>query len=142
MPANRFAGMTVRDFRRGAHEEWSERNQTLRHAGEKRPRDDDALLHNPYDYSGIGGPDDERVYGRIRSDSGYYPWNRHGGPADRDMPPSQTERGGYLKQWAQRANLARMKEWATAAPSPSSAPDDRAQPPDPGSGRSEPAKSG
>ena len=128
--------MTVRDFRRSAHEEWSERNQTLRHAGEKRPRDDNALLHNPYDYSGIGGPDDERVYGHVRSDSGYYPWNPNGGPADRDLPPSQTERGGYLKQWAQRANLA------TAAPSPLSARDDRAPPPDPGSGPSEPAKSG
>ena len=129
--------MTVRDFRPSAHEEWSKRNQTLRHAGEKRPRDDNALLHNPYDYSGIGGPDDERVYGRIRSDSGYYPWNPNGGPVDRDVPPSQRQRGGYLKQWAQRS-----KAWATVAPSPSSARDDRAPPPDPGSDRSEPAKSG
>jgi hypothetical protein len=129
--------MTVRDFRRSAHEEWSERNQTLRHAGEKRPRDDRALLHNPYDYSGVGGPDDERVYGRTRSDNGYYPFNPNGGPYDRDVPPSQAVRGGYLKQWAQRS-----KEWATVAPSPSSARDDRAPPPDPGSDRSEPAKSG
>ena len=95
--------MTVRDFRPSAHEEWSQRNQTLRHAGEKRPRDDQALLHNPYDYSGIGGPEDERVYGRVRSDSGYYPWNPNGGPVDRDVPPSQRQRGGYLKQWAQRS---------------------------------------
>ena len=78
----------VRDFRPSAHEQWSERNQTLRHAGEKRPRDDQALLHNPYDYSGVGGPDDERVYGRTRSDDGNYPWNPNGGPYDRDMPPS------------------------------------------------------
>jgi hypothetical protein len=136
-PANRYEDMTVRDFRRSAHEEWSERNQTLRHAGEKRPRDDRALLHNPYDYSGVGGPDDERVYGRTRSDNGYYPFNPNGGPYDRDVPPSQAMRGGYLKQWAQRS-----KEWATVAPSPSSARDDRAPPPDPGSDRSEPAKSG
>lgn len=129
--------MTVRDFRRNAHEEWSERNQTLRHAGEKRPRDDRALLHNPYDYSGVGGPDDERVYGRTRSDNGYYPFNPNGGQYDRDVPPSQTQRGGYLKQWGQPA-----KDWTTVAPSPSSAPDDRAPPPDPGSDRSEPAKSG
>jgi hypothetical protein len=97
--------MTVRDFRPSAHEEWSQRNQTLRHAGEKRPRDDQALLHNPYDYSGIGGPDDERVYGRVRSDSGYYPWNPNGGPVDRDVPPSQKVRGGYLKQCGLRSRL-------------------------------------
>ena len=60
----------VRDFRPGKHEEWSERNQTLRHAGEKRPRDDNALRENPDDYSAIGGPDDQRVYGRARSDPG------------------------------------------------------------------------
>jgi hypothetical protein len=126
----------VRDFRPGKHEQWSERNQTLRHAGEKRPRDDDALLHNPDDYSAIGGPDDQRVYGRTRSDSGSYPWNPNGGPYDRDVPPSQTSRGGYLQQWTQRS-----KEWARFAPAPSSAPDDRAPPPDPGTDRSEPAKS-
>jgi hypothetical protein len=136
VPADRYAGM-VRDFRPSAHEQWSERNQTLRHAGEKRPRDDRALLHNPYDYSGVGGPDDERVYGRTRSDSGYFPWNPNGGPYDRDMPPSHSARGGYLKQWAQRS-----KEWATFAPSPSSAADAPAPPPDPGSDRNEPAKSG
>lgn len=129
--------MAVRDFRRSAHEEWSERNQTLRHAGEKRPRDDRALLHNPDDYSAVGGPDDERVYGHTRRDDGYYPWNSAGAAYDRDVPPSQIERGGYLKQWTQRS-----KEWATLAPAPWSARDDRAQPPDPGTDRSEPAKSG
>lgn len=127
----------TRDFRRGKLEQWSERNQTLRHAGEKRPRDDNALLHDPDDYSAIGGPDDQRVYGRTRSDSGSYPWNPHGGPYDRDVPPSQATRGGYLKQWAQRS-----KEWATFAPVPSSAAGAPAQPPDPGTDRSEPAKSG
>lgn len=127
----------VRDFRPGVHEQWSQRNQTLRHAGEKRPRDDQALLHDPDDYSAVGGPDDERVYGRTRSDSGSYPWNPNGGPSDRDVPPSQITRGGYLKQWTQRS-----KQWATFAPAPSSAADDRAPPPDPGTDRSEPPKSG
>jgi hypothetical protein len=118
-------------------EQWSERNQTLRHAGEKRPRDDSALLHNPEDYSAVGGPDDERVYGHTRSDNGYYPFTPSGGQYDRDVPPSQAVRGGYLKQWTQRS-----KEWAKAAPAPLSSADDRAPPPDPGSDRSEPAKSG
>jgi len=89
--------MTTRDLRPGHHEQWSERNQTLRHSGEKRSRDDEALLHNPADYSAVGGPDDERVYGRTRSDSGHYPWNRWGGPYDRDTPASHQNRGGYLK---------------------------------------------
>src|SRR5262245_12368316 len=67
--------MPTRDFRPGHHEEWSERNQTLRHSGEKLADDDLALLHNPTDYSAVGGPEDERVYGHSRSDNGYYPWN-------------------------------------------------------------------
>ena len=131
----------VRDFRPGVYEQWSQRNQTLRHAGEKRERDDRALLHNPHDYSGVGGPDDERVYGRTRSDNGYYPWNPNGGQYDRDMPPSYAERGGYLKQWARHSRES-TQESTTVAPSPSSAPSDPAPPPDPGSDRSEPAKSG
>jgi hypothetical protein len=122
----------VRDFRPGVYEQWSERNQTLRHAGEKRPRDDRALLHNPYDYSGVGGPDDERVYGRTRSDNGNYPWNPNGGPYDRDMPPSLSARGGYLKKSAPSPLSA----------APSSSADDPAPRPDPGSDRSEPPKSG
>jgi hypothetical protein len=89
------------------------------------------------DYSAIGGPDDERIYGHRRGEAGSFPWNRNGGAYDRDMPPSQASRGGYLKQWAQPA-----KQWTTVAPAPSSAPDDRAPPPDPGSAPSEPAKSG
>lgn len=127
----------VRDFRPGVQEQWSQRDQTLRHAGEKDPRDDDAQLENPDDYSAIGGPDNERVYGRTCNDSGNFPWNPNGGPYDRDMPPSQTARGGYLKQWAQRS-----KEWTTRAPVPSSAPSDRAPQPDPDSGPSAPVKSG
>lgn len=86
-----------RDLRRGHREQWSGRNQTLRHSGEKRIRDDDALLHHPNDYSAVGGPDDERIYGHRRSDDGYYPWNRWGGPYDRDVRPSDRTRGGYLK---------------------------------------------
>lgn len=89
--------MVFRDLRPGAREQWSERNQTLRHGGEKRPRDDQALLHNPTDYSALGGPDDERIYGHTRSDNGYYPWNASGGAYDRDTPASQIQRGGYLK---------------------------------------------
>ena len=129
--------MIVRDFRPGVNEQWSEHFQTLRHAGEKDPEDDRALLHDPDDYSGVGGPDDERIYGHNRSDDGHYPWNANGGAYDHDTPPSDSARGGYLKQWTQRS-----KEWATFAPSPLSAPDDPALPADPGSDRSEPAKSG
>jgi hypothetical protein len=102
----------VRDFRRSAHEEWSKRNQTLRHAGEKQPWDDRALLHNPHDYSEIGGPEDERIYGHCRSDDGYYPWNPYGGAYDRDTVPSTVERGGYRHQWGQGA-----AHRVTAAPS-------------------------
>lgn len=97
MPIEAEVAMLVRDFRRGAHEEWSERNQTLRHSGEKRERDDLALLHNPTDYSAVGGPENERAYGRTRSDNGYYPWNSFGGPYDRDTPANLHGRGGYLK---------------------------------------------
>jgi hypothetical protein len=89
--------MNTRDFRPGMREQWSDRNQTLRHAGEKRPRDDLALLHNPTDYSALGGPEDERVYGRTRSDNGNYPWNPFGDAYDRDTPANLHERGGYLK---------------------------------------------
>jgi len=89
--------MPTRDLRPSAHEEWSERNQTLRHAGEKSDDDDAALLHNPSDYSALGGPEDERIYGRIRSDNGYYPWDAYGGQYDRDTRRTQLERGGYLK---------------------------------------------
>lgn len=86
-----------RDLRPGRLEQWSPRNQTLRHAGELRAGDDQAMLHDPGDYSAIGGPDDQRVYGYIRSDDGSYPWNRYGGPRNRDTPESWLERGGYRK---------------------------------------------
>lgn len=91
--------MPTRDFRPGHGEEWSKRNQTLRHAGEKRVRDDEALLRNPADYSALGGPDDERVYGHTRSDNGYYPWNGAGGAYDRDSV-GHLERGGYRRKHA------------------------------------------
>jgi hypothetical protein len=89
--------MPTRDLRPGHPEEWSERNQTLRHAGEKRVRDDDAILQDPTDYSVVGGPDDERIYGHTRSDNGHYPWNVFGDAYDVDSPAQQHERGGYLK---------------------------------------------
>lgn len=81
---------------KGPKEEWSKRNDTLRREGEKRPRDDDAQLETPSDYSATGGPEDERSYGRTRSDSGYYPRNAQGGPHDRDTI-EQKGRGGYVK---------------------------------------------
>lgn len=105
--------MPTRDFRPGIREQWSDRNQTLRHGGEKRQRDDLALLHNPTDYSAIGGPEDERVYGRNRSDNGCYPWNAFGGPYDRDTPGNVHERGGYLKLHEPdygRKNTAKVSE--------------------------------
>lgn len=86
-----------RDLRPGRLEQWSPRNQTLRHAGELRAGDAQAMLHDPGDYSAIGGPDDQRVYGYTRSDDGDYPWNRNGGPRNRDTPGNWHERGGYLK---------------------------------------------
>lgn len=89
--------MPNRDLRPGHHEEWSERNQTLRHAGEKRERDDEALSENPADFSALGGPEGEAAYGRTRSDKGYYPWNPLGGPHDRDSLPGRG-RGGYRKK--------------------------------------------
>lgn len=89
--------MTVRDLRPGVHEQWSERNQTLRHGGEKQPQDDEALLDDPHDYSAVGGPENERAYGRTRSDNGHYPWNPYGGPHDRDTFANHKERGGYIK---------------------------------------------
>ena len=87
--------MADRDMSPDAHEQWSERNQTLRHSGIKLPGDDDALREDPPDYSRVGGPENERAYGRTRSDIGHYPYNPLGGPYDRDTLPSE-ERGGYL----------------------------------------------
>ena len=100
--------MPVRDLRPGHPEEWSDRNQTLRHAGEKRLRDDEALLHDPADYSVVGGPDDERIYGHTRSDNGHYPWNVFGGPYDRDTL-ARRDRGGYLKLHMPDYGRARSK---------------------------------
>lgn len=94
------SSVLTRDLRPGHAEQWSARNQTLRHAGEKRERDDQAMLDNPHDYSAVGGPEDERAYGRTRSDNGYYPWNSFGGPHDRDSYGVELERGGYRKKRA------------------------------------------
>jgi hypothetical protein len=88
--------MADRDMSPEAREQWSSRNQTLRHSGTKLPGDDDALNDDPHDYSRVGGPENERIYGRTRSDVGHFPFNAFGGPYDRDSLPTQ-ERGGYLK---------------------------------------------
>src|SRR5687767_7195841 len=121
----------TRDFRRDAHEQWSERNQTLRHAGEKRPRDDQALLQDPADYSAVGGPEDERVYGHSRSDNGHYPWNSYGGAYDRDTPAGPA-RGGFIKPPGEFSR----------ARGPSFPADDPAPPPDRDSAPSAPQTSG
>jgi len=89
--------MPTRDFRPGHLEQWSPRNQTLRHAGEWRAQDDQALLHEPTDYSAVGGPDDQRIYGHTCSDDGAYPWGPWGEPRNRDIPATARQRGGYMK---------------------------------------------
>lgn len=82
-----------------AREQWSERYQTLRHSGTKRPEDDLALLHDPVDYSATGGPEGEAAYGRTRSDDGHYPWSNSGGEYDRDEAYLHG-RGGNLRRHA------------------------------------------
>lgn len=90
--------MADRDMSPDAREQWSQRNQTLRHSGVKRPDDDQALLHDPDDYSAVGGPENEPAYGRTRSDNGHYPFNSIQGPYDRDTraDTDASDRGGYL----------------------------------------------
>jgi hypothetical protein len=90
--------MADRDMSPDAREQWSERNQTLRHSGVKQPGDDQALLHDPDDYSAIGGPEDEPAYGRSRSDNGHYPFGPNCGPYDRDTRADGQDRGGYMTQ--------------------------------------------
>jgi hypothetical protein len=90
--------MADRDMSPDAREQWSERNQTLRHSGVKRPGDDAALLHDPDDYSALGGPEDEPAYGRSRSDNGHYPFNPLCGSYDRDTRADTQERGGFTKK--------------------------------------------
>jgi hypothetical protein len=90
--------MADRDMSPGAREQWSLRNQTLRHSGTKTAWDDEALLHDPDDYSRVGGPEGEPAYGRTRSDDGHYPFNPFGGPYDRDTLSNDHDRGGYIKR--------------------------------------------
>jgi hypothetical protein len=80
-----------------AREQWSERNQTLRHSGTKVAGDDEALTEDPKDYSAVGGPEDEQRFGAVRNDTGNFPFNSLGGPYDRDSRAEQMTRGGYLK---------------------------------------------
>lgn len=77
-------------------EYWSNRDQGLHHKWEAPEREEAAELHDPVDYSAIGGPENERSYGRARSDTGDYPFGRYQGSADRD-PYGPLDRGGYLK---------------------------------------------
>jgi hypothetical protein len=77
-------------------EYWSNRDQGLHHTWEPLEREEQAELHDPLDYSAIGGPENERSYGRSRSDTGDYPFGRYQGSADRD-PYGPLDRGGYLK---------------------------------------------
>jgi hypothetical protein len=88
--------MADRDMSPDAREQWSQRHQTLRHSGVKLPGDDQALLHDPDDYSALGGPENEPAYGRTRSDDGHYPFSSIGGPYDRDARADTLGRGGYL----------------------------------------------
>ena len=57
----------------------------------------DELLHDPPDFSAVGGPENEPAYGRSRAIAGEYPFNQQGGPYDRDEP-SHVERGGIATQ--------------------------------------------
>lgn len=77
-------------------EYWSDRDQGLHHKWEAPEREQAAGLHDPVDYSAIGGPETERSYGRTRSDTGDYPFGRYQGSADRD-PYGPLDRGGYVK---------------------------------------------
>jgi hypothetical protein len=86
---NRIPPVSVTEY-------WSDRDQVLHHKGEDPERDEQAQLHDPIDYSAIGGPDSERSYGRTRSDTGDYAFGRHEGAGDRD-PYGPAERGGYVK---------------------------------------------
>ena len=54
---------------------------------------DQQLLHDPADYSAIGGPEPEAAYGRTRAIEGEYPFNWQGGAYDRDET-AHVERGG------------------------------------------------
>lgn len=95
------------DTRPGHSEYWSDRNQTLRHDGDDRAWDAVALLQDPQDYSALGGPEDERIYGHTRSDNGHYPWDASGGPYDRDNLASDHDRGGYMKLHAPDYGVSR-----------------------------------
>jgi hypothetical protein len=78
-------------------EYWSERDQGVHHKWEAPERQDAARLTDPIDYSAIGGPENERAYGRSRSDTGAFPFGAYSGPADRDPYGPSHERGGYFK---------------------------------------------
>ena len=90
-------------------EYWSDRDQVLHDKREESERDEHAQLTDPNDYSAIGGPDNERAYGRTRSDTGGYPFGPHKGAADRD-PYGEAERGGYIKRDASATRGAKRED--------------------------------
>lgn len=102
--------MADRDMSPRAQEQWSQRHQTLRHSGIKLPGDDDALLHDPDDYSAVGGPENEPAYGRTRSDTGHYPFDPNRGPYDRDTRADDCDRGGYVNKRFSSARANRHRK--------------------------------
>jgi hypothetical protein len=76
-------------------EYWSERDQGVHHTWEPAQDEEHTQRADPADFSAVGGPDGERVYGRVRSDAGAFPFGPQGA-ADRD-PYGPARRGGYLK---------------------------------------------
>jgi hypothetical protein len=89
--------MTHRIPRPNDREYWSNRDQGV-HRGNAGAHHDEPAAPDPPDYSAIGGPEDERAYGRSRSDTGDYPFGLHEGQADRDGYGPSLVRGGYLKR--------------------------------------------
>jgi len=90
MPQRRIPHSTQDEY-------WSERDQGLHHKWEAPEREAAAGLEDPSDYSAVGGPENERAYGRTRSDTGSFPFGRNEGAADRDPYGANQDRGGYLK---------------------------------------------
>lgn len=78
-------------------EYWSNVDQGVHRSWEGPQHDQPARLQDPIDYSAVGGPENERAYGRARSDTGRYPFTPHGAAPDRD-PYGPPRRGRYLGQ--------------------------------------------
>lgn len=78
-------------------EYWSERDQGLHHKWEAPQTEPAAPREGFADYSAVGGPENERAYGRTRSEGGG-PGSRSDGAADRDPYGQNPGRGGYFKR--------------------------------------------